>query len=321
MRSSRVYRGRGEAVHRPGLPARPRRVVRHALVGAAPPERTRPGLVVRHVERAAVGAHEVVARPERVLERNPGEAGVAAVLPGPEQQLDIHHRVDDDREAPVRVPVAAINRADFRPVSRRDRGRAGEEHVAEGGIAGEPVRVPVARKELEPRVVRHGVRLLAFEAPRERLRTIAPRRVAGELVLVPEAPGEEALRPADDVIRGHRSPEAIGAGALRQLGRGEPGRGARELVARHRERVRRGRVVERCRDGGRGEDGEGDEDGRGLRRATRRRTMERPPGSTLPLHRPACNAPFAWSPDEREQASVWSPGGTTVRTPPEKARP
>ena len=283
-----------EPVDGPRLAARPGRAVGRALERAAPAQRAGARLVVRHVERAAVGADEVRPRSQRVAERQLGPRRIAPVPRGPEQQLEVHHRVDDDREPPVGVPVAAVDGAHLGAEARRERGGAGEEDVPVGRVAGEPVGVAEARDELEADVVRLRVRLLGLERGGEALRALAPGGIAAPLVEVPEHPGEEPLGPTDAVRRRHGPPEAVRSRALRQAIGGEARRRGRALRLRHGERPLRRRCLERRRAGVRSQRRERDGDAR-------------VPDSRADVHGRASPVKIGGGPPGREPAHVGSP--------------
>jgi hypothetical protein len=274
---ARVPVDQGEPVDGPRLAAGPGRAVRRALEGAPPAELARARVVVRDVERAAVGAHQVGARPERVLERHSGVRRIAAVVRRPEQQLEVHHRVDHDGEPPVGVPVAAVDGAHLGPEARRERGGAGEEDVPVRRIAGEPEGVAEAGDELEADVVRLGVRLLRLEGRGEAFGALAPGGVAAPLVQEPEHPGEEPLRPPDAIRRRDRQPQTVRPGALRQVVGLEARRGVRELALRDGERPLSRLLVERSGGGDPGGERRDRDERRTRSRASPRRPHARPP--------------------------------------------
>ncbi len=228
----RLAVGRGEAVHRPGVPAGPGRLVGGALHRPAPGRQA--GLLVEphDVERAAVGADLPPRAGERVLHREVAPPGRSPEVGRLEQQLEVHQVVDVDGDLAGRAVPAA------------DRGRRG--HVAggqRGGCAtddrgvlaatGESGAAPEAGLQHEPEVVGGGVVLAYDERRLPRRGPAGPRRSTVGLVGQPE-PARARTRPATRrcrwCARADRAPPRSGTGRAGAGGRCGPAGAVRRCV-------------------------------------------------------------------------------------------
>ena len=199
--------GGGEAVDGPGLPARPGRVGRVALLGEVVQQRAGVLVVAGEHVRAAVGTDQIPQRPLGVVLRHLRVPGVAAVLPGPEHQFHVHHRVDVD---PVLRPIVSRvphpEHPDVRVVPTSN-GVGGVQHdLLVGRVTGQLVADAEGVEDLEAEVGAV-VRRLGRQPGLPGLRPLPPGRVAGALVGPPQRGGVEAGGP---VVRTHDEPGAVG---------------------------------------------------------------------------------------------------------------
>ena len=148
---------------------------------------------------------------------------------------------------PVRVPVAADDRADGRVEARRQRACSREQHVLVVGVARAPVGVAETQLHLEPEIMGLRVRLLSLECPGPLFRAPLRLRVAREVVQVPVGAREESLRPRDLVGVGNRVPASVCASRLRRRHRGQVRGSRRHLLVRELDHMRGSSIVERAR--------------------------------------------------------------------------
>ena len=288
-RVARSLVGLREAVDRPRLAARPRRIRRQPGAVRLALHRARRRVEDHDVERAAVGAQVVRARRQRVLRRDPGVRGIAAVRRRPAQQLEVHQPVDDQIEvarlgADRVVPRA--DRADDRAPARRQRHRRVEHHLVRSRRARQPDVVAEARADHQPDVLRAAVGGLAGDPGLARPRHLQPLRVARRLVHQPLRAGQVAARPVRGV---RRHPGAGGRRVVRVDGRGERSVGRRQALSGERERVLDARVERRV----------GARRGRRAERERERRQRNR---------RQPCRAASAWA-DRGHAATLPAPAG------------
>jgi hypothetical protein len=217
-RFARVVGDERVAVDGPGLPARPAGVVGTALVGLAAEGLARLGVAGEGVERRPVGADDVGGVRPRVGPRDVGVAGVAGRFARPEQQGEVHHRVDDHPAVGPRVGVVGRPprldqpRHRVKPVGEQV-GRPDRRHA--GGLAAGQAVVGDRRQRVEkPQVV--GVGFARLQAAAERLdlraRGVAEPPLSGDLARQPAQPRPERGRPAVGVAR--RPVDEVVAGGL-----------------------------------------------------------------------------------------------------------
>ena len=137
----RVVRRR-EAVHGPGLAARPRRPVGQPLHGPGPDRLTAGVVEPDDVEGAAVGPYLPARHGERVLDGDGAPLLRAAVVGRPDEEREVHQAVDDDRGLAGR-PVPAAERAHGR---NEPGGQGGGGPAHHGGVVGAAEQVRAARR-------------------------------------------------------------------------------------------------------------------------------------------------------------------------------
>src|SRR5438270_13108818 len=91
----------GEAVQPPGLTTGPCRTVRETLRSELADHGASGGIVVDHVEGAAVRADVILHSFQGVANGVIAQGGTAAILSSKQQQLQVHHVVDDDGDVAV----------------------------------------------------------------------------------------------------------------------------------------------------------------------------------------------------------------------------
>ena len=216
------------AVESPRLSAGPRRRVGITLERA--PALDRAVVVVAHdMERTGVVAEMVLHRDVGMADRHIAVDGIARVFRGPEEHLEVHHVVDDDRV----VPLAEIPRTD-----QADTGGA-TRNEALGGLDDHRFRMPVvqrlhllaeAAEDHETQVVRPLIILYTLQPAGVFLRFGKEFFVAREAVALPKRPGKKSARPVfgiDGPEPGHqRTGKAVRrvefGGGVQQLAVGHP---------------------------------------------------------------------------------------------------
>jgi hypothetical protein len=158
-RVARVAVGHGEAVEPPGLTAGPCGFVAGALHGKFA-EDGAIGVVVNGVVSAAIGAHVILHCFQGVADGHIAPGGIAAILRREQQQLEIHHVVNDDGDVAV-VIGPGFDDARAGPIKSGHGLRGGLDHVHVGGIAGDAVGVSVAAEHFEADIVVSCVGVLA----------------------------------------------------------------------------------------------------------------------------------------------------------------
>ena len=136
------------------------------------------------------------------------EGRIAALACSPEEQLQVHHIVDDDRILPREVRTPVIPRANATGggiEARSERAGAFEQHLFVAVVRRETLPVAVTAVHHKADIVRTPVRLLAFEGSGIGFGLLFPEIVAGVFVHVPQFSGEKAAAPVCRVYQPHRT--------------------------------------------------------------------------------------------------------------------
>jgi hypothetical protein len=143
------------------------------------------------------------------------EGRITAVSRRPEEQLEVHHVVDDDQVGPGGVGTLAprAERADAGVEAAGERLGGGEQDRDERAVARGAQGVAEAREDLEADVVVTRVELLPLHGPRARERAALQVVVSRAVEQRPQATGEEAAGPP---LRGARPHRAVGMQAPRE---------------------------------------------------------------------------------------------------------
>lgn len=221
--------GHGKAIDGPGLAARPGGVGARALGGEFAEDRA-VGVVINDVKRAAIGADVILHGFYGVAYSHVVPAGVAAILRGEKEELEIHHVVDDDGDVAI-VVGPGFDDAGGGTIEGGHGLRGGLDHAQVGRIASDAIGVAVAAENFETDVVVGSVGVLAEHAASLGGSAGHPGIVESVLEHVPEGAREKTAGP----LAGSCEIPMIGVGGiglggkLRGAGVGE---GAGELALR-----------------------------------------------------------------------------------------
>ena len=141
---------------------------------------------------ARVGAEVVASRDIGVADRDVAVLGFAARLRGPEQQLKVHHVVDDDGEGPLGASVPRFDAADVRIEPTRERLGPGEKHLAVVRIGRNPPPLAKATEQHEAHVMSAPIALHRFEPGGVGRSGDAPRGIVSSAINH-NAPGKKPL--------------------------------------------------------------------------------------------------------------------------------
>src|SRR4051812_22992811 len=140
-------------------------------------------------------------RCERMLMRHACPRAIAAVCSSPEQYLQVHHVVDDDRKLPLPTRIVSaksvprLNRVHGWVETCYQRAACLHHHIAIAILVREQIRVPEGVEDHEAQVMRVRELLVRLETERPFLRELTPLCVVVRLVHVPERAGKESARP------------------------------------------------------------------------------------------------------------------------------
>jgi hypothetical protein len=184
----------------PGMSSRPCRLVPRTLQGPPADSPTGAPVIAYDVIGAPVRAYEVTTCRGRMPACKVCKGGWSPVLRSPEQELKIHHDVDQDRKRFLHahhIPIR-LQAADCRIIAfgqRVCRTHHDLPVLDVGRTFSQPKAVTETAHELESQIVRFRVGLLTFDGGRPPTRPTLKTGIAAEFICVPEAARVEPACP------------------------------------------------------------------------------------------------------------------------------